>query len=286
MAGNVDPKGPIILAGSVQGSVGTKHTVNGEIPAVVSITRVPGKPKAGHQQQQQQNQPGGLKIRTDLGVVRGGPPPLLRVGGPRQPGLPPMPRLRLGGVVRGRQPPAPSPHHPLANMINMVNPRMGMPMPGGPMIAPGPPVMGLPVIAGSMSLQSIRPRPPLGQPLRTGPQQPLPTRPKPRPTSGPVSRPAQVRTVFVPPPMKMKPASPLNGQATTIQTVRNEANGTAEAAAASAAPQQPAPKKKTTMAVPLPIPIKKEMTDEEAMIIGLKYRNKARGITGNGTFYR
>merc|ERR1719402_1873973 len=74
-------------------------SVNGEIPAVVSITRVPARPP----------QPGlgGLKVRTDLASARAGPPPLLRVGGPPRPSLPPMPRLRLGGA-RGSGPARPS----------------------------------------------------------------------------------------------------------------------------------------------------------------------------------
>ena len=65
-----------------------------EIPAVVSITRVPAKPK-----QQEVPPGGGLKVRTDLGAPRAGPPPLLRVAGgqPQRPALPPMPRLKLGG---------------------------------------------------------------------------------------------------------------------------------------------------------------------------------------------
>ena len=66
-----------------------------EIPAVVSITRVPAKPK-----QQEVPSVGGLKVRTDLGALpRPGPPPLLRVAGgqPQRPALPPMPRLKLGG---------------------------------------------------------------------------------------------------------------------------------------------------------------------------------------------
>merc|ERR1719348_223942 len=40
----------------------------------------------------------GLKVRTDLGAPKQGPPPLLRVAGAQRPSLPPMPRLKLGNM--------------------------------------------------------------------------------------------------------------------------------------------------------------------------------------------
>ena len=88
------PQIPIMVPTSGGHGQGTGESME-EIPAVVSITRVPAKPK-----QQEVPSLGGLKVRTDLGAPpRPGPPPLLRVAGgqPQRPALPPMPRLKLGG---------------------------------------------------------------------------------------------------------------------------------------------------------------------------------------------
>ena len=96
-AGCDPPQLPVIVPNSVQGNVSSSSSsdpLDGEVPAVVSITRVPAKPK------QPEGPPvGGLKVRTDLSAPKPGPPPLLRVtgGAPTRPALPPMPRLKLGG---------------------------------------------------------------------------------------------------------------------------------------------------------------------------------------------
>ena len=125
-----------------------------EIPAVVSITRVPAKLK-----QQEVPQGGGLKVRTDLGAPspRPGPPPLLRVAGgqPQRPALPPMPRLKLGGQraptqgLRFQQPP--NIRIPGTNgMMTMIKTQQS---PGivKPQQVPG----GMPIITNSMSLRYV-----------------------------------------------------------------------------------------------------------------------------------
>merc|ERR1711881_451777 len=83
---------------------------------------------------------------------------------------------------------------------------------------PQPQPMGLPVIAGTMSLKQLRPKAPV---LPISPRAMTPTsqhsmspsfptsQPSPRSPFVPTSRPVQVRTVFVPPPMKMKTSSSL-----------------------------------------------------------------------------
>ena len=225
------------------------------LPAMVSITRVPkSRPEMN---------PGGGK---PLHVKGGPPPPLLRVGQPVN-SLPPMPRLKLGGV-RGTGPTGPSRAvyhgHPLNGMMNMMptslsfsdgmlHARQQM---GQNIMSSAN--MGLPIITDTMSLQGLRPgmlkidRPGMQQNIRPGMpngmrigmrpgmhpammQSMQQTRkhnmmmmqkasimqhkPKPtikqktafRPALLPAC-PAQVRTVFVPPPMNMKnQGAPQNG---------------------------------------------------------------------------
>ena len=129
---------------------GTGETME-EIPAVVSITRVPAKPK-----QQEVPQGGGLKVRTDLGAPpRPGPPPLLRVAGgqPQRPALPPMPRLKLGGQR------APSPgtrfQQPTNIRIPGTNGMMSMvkAQQNHGLVKPQQVPGGMPIITNSMSLR-------------------------------------------------------------------------------------------------------------------------------------
>ena len=142
-AGSDPPQLPVILPNSVQGNVSssTSDPLDGEVPAVVSITRVPAKPK------QPEGPPvGGLKVRTDLSAPKPGPPPLLRVtgGAPTRPALPPMPRLKLGGQ---RFPPS---SHTMNGMMNMMNKaQLGQ-------RSPTPAILNLPQPAiGSLSLRSV-----------------------------------------------------------------------------------------------------------------------------------
>ena len=208
------PQLPIIVPNSVtsaQQPVTSEPLNNGEIPAVVSITRVPAKPKLPSDAPQPTT--GGLKVRTDLGAPRPGPPPLLRVSGgqPSRPALPPMPRLKLGGqrttapVGMRFQPPIQAPANPMNGLMSLLKPSQ-------------PSTNPMPIITNSMSLRQLRPKPPVPsvQTHRFGtmiqrPQAPKqmatfrPQTPNPPPAAAtPTSRPLQVRTVFVPPPMKMK----------------------------------------------------------------------------------
>ena len=235
------PHLPVIVPNSVQGNVtpSTSDPLDGEVPAVVSITRVPAKPK------QPEGPPvGGLKVRTDLGVPKPGPPPLLRVTGGTntRPALPPMPRLKLGGQRTPGPPGQRFPgsnhhhhHHQVNGMMNMLNKaQLGQ-------RSPSPGIINLPQPAiGSLSLRSapvsllssfinniflfrqLRPKPAVPPasarpaPLRpAAPKQfstflPQGGAPSPSPSlaSPPSPRPLQVRTVFVPPPMKMSGKSP------------------------------------------------------------------------------
>ena len=113
------------------------------IPAMVSITRVP------------KSRPPEQDIKPPNIHVKGGPPPpLLRVGG-----LPPMPRLRLGNM-RGTAPPPQRqpiypPSHPIHSMMNMMGSQQrngGFSESMAARQQMGHP--GLPVIAGTMSLQN------------------------------------------------------------------------------------------------------------------------------------
>jgi hypothetical protein len=144
------------------------------LPPMVSITRVPKvKPEASAAPL--------LKIRSDLGAggmgttppsSRGTPPPLLRVGNgglPARPSLPPMPRLRLG-AVRGTGPTAAAARggipagYPLNGMMNhhhmmpysaeslMSMSQYQRPVMSQSMMHPNAQQLGLPVIAGTMSL--------------------------------------------------------------------------------------------------------------------------------------
>ena len=137
------------------------------IPAMVSITRVPKNRPPAVQSPGMTGAPHDVKPH-----VKGGPPPpLLRVGG--GPNLPPMPRLRLGGV-RGAAPPrAPAPggfnaphhHHPAMNgMLNMMQNNMteNMMM-GHPAMQPNAGMGGMPIIAGTMSLRGMRPSMPVNR---------------------------------------------------------------------------------------------------------------------------
>ena len=219
------PQLPVIVPNSVHGGV-QSDALNGEIPAVVSITRVPARPKAPEVQQ-------GIKVRTDLGAPKQGPPPLLRVAGPSRPSLPPMPRLKLGGQ-RGAGPTGPrfpqhqqSQQNPLNGMLNMMRNNMQATSQGmmqGSMISPpmnhmmginNQHQMGLPVIAGTMSLRNLRPKAPVPSVSPRLPQTQMQRPPRqmaafiPQTSPAPTTRPVQVRTVFVPPPMKMKSSSGL-----------------------------------------------------------------------------
>ena len=141
------PQLPVIVPNSVQGNVVTSEPMNGDIPAVVSITRVPAKAK-----QQEVHSGGGLKVRTDLGVPppKPGPPPLLRVaGGPgARPALPPMPKLKLGGqrssgpVGLRFQPPMKVQGPRINGMLNMAKPPQTASSGGS-----------MPIITNSMSLR-------------------------------------------------------------------------------------------------------------------------------------
>lgn len=212
------PQLPVIVPGTVQGGIATSpppaEPLNGEVPAVVSITRVPAKTKTPEETKVAVP---GIKVRTDLGPPpRTGPPPLLRVAGPPRPALPPMPRLKLGGQ---RAPaPAPKMSTPYSNgwmqMVGSIqqsqrqsSPRSQMMM--GQMFNQAlsqPQQLGLPVIAGTMSLKQLRPKTPGPNFSPRGIPQGLRPSPKAsaRPPFTPTSRPLQVRTVFVPPPMRMK----------------------------------------------------------------------------------
>jgi len=226
------PQLPVIVPGTVQGNIGTTidldDETNGEIPAVVSITRVPARAKPV---EEMKSPPPGIKVRTDLGPSpRTGPPPLLRVAGPPpRPSLPPMPKLKLGG----QRAPQPRFHSPQAS--NGMGMMMGMGNPGfqgGQMTSMGQMLalsqaqhhqpLGLPVIAGTMSLKQLRPKAPAPTISPRGMVHgnrmvPAPARQPTRPPFTPTSRPLQVRTVFVPPPMKMKgqaapqPSKPSSG---------------------------------------------------------------------------
>ena len=200
------PQLPIIVPNSVQGSVDSEP-LNGEIPAVVSITRVPAKPK-----QEEVPQTGGLKVRTDLGAPKPGPPPLLRVAGgqPARPALPPMPKLKLGGQ-RAAVPAAGMRFQPSVQQVSK-SPMNGIMN----MMRPSQKSSPMPIITNSMSLRQLRPKPPApaaaagprfsspAQALNRPPKQMATFRPQVPAASAPASRPLQVRTVFVPPPMKMK----------------------------------------------------------------------------------
>lgn len=150
-AGCDPPQLPVIVPNSVQGNVSTSTSsttstsdpLDGEVPAVVSITRVPAKPK------QPEGPPvvvGGLKVRTDLSAPKPGPPPLLRVtgGAPTRPALPPMPRLKLGGQR------FPASNNTMNGMMNMMNKaQLGQ-------RSPSPAILNLPQPAiGSLSLRSV-----------------------------------------------------------------------------------------------------------------------------------
>ena len=148
-AGCDPPQLPVIVPNSVQGNVSPSDPLDGEVPAVVSITRVPAKPK------QPEGPPvGGLKVRTDLSAPKPGPPPLLRVtgGATARPALPPMPRLKLGGQ-RAPAPPGQrfpsSNHHQVNGMMNMLSKaQLGQ-------RSPSPGIINLPQPAiGSLSLRS------------------------------------------------------------------------------------------------------------------------------------
>ena len=216
------PQLPVIVPGTVQGSMATspgpEDSPNGEIPAVVSITRVPARSKPV---EEVKILGPGIKVRTDLGPApRTGPPPLLRVASPAsRPSLPPMPRLKLGGQ-RAPAPRFTSQHSngmmPLIGMNNPANQLGGQMLtsPMGQMLAMGQQQqqpLGMPVIASTMSLKQLRPKGPPPQVSPRGMMQGTkasfhsPSNKTPaRPTFTPTSRPLQVRTVFVPPPMKMK----------------------------------------------------------------------------------
>ena len=213
------------------------NVTSSEIPAVVSITRVPAKPK-----QQEVPSGGGLKVRTDLGAPtqKPGPPPLLRVaGGPSpRPSLPPMPKLKLGGQrTTGPsnlrfQPPIQVPANPLNGvMINKTHQSQGN------VTSQQTKVGAMPIITNSMSLRQLRPKPPQVPSLnpRFG-NSPASRGPAPRqmatfipqssstattPPLTPTTRPVQVRTVFVPPPMKMKSPAP-----SPVSPSANTAGGT------------------------------------------------------------
>ena len=141
-AGCDPPQLPVIVPNSVQGNVSSSSDpLDGEVPAVVSITRVPAKPK------QPEGPPvGGLKVRTDLSAPKPGPPPLLRVtggGAPTRPALPPMPRLKLGGQ-----------RFPSSNHMNGMMNRMNQAQLG--QRSPTPGILSLPQPAiGSLSLRSL-----------------------------------------------------------------------------------------------------------------------------------
>ena len=236
-AGSDPPQLPVIVPNSVQGNVTTTDPLDGEVPAVVSITRVPAKPK------QPEGPPvGGLKVRTDLSAPKPGPPPLLRVTGglTARPALPPMPRLKLGGqrapAPPGQRFPGSSNHHhhPVNGMMNMLSKaQLGQRSPSPGIInLPQPPLGSLSLRSLSNSLVSLvqyykalflfrqlRPKPAV-PPASARPGPPRPAAPKqfstflpqgaPSPSlaSPPSPRPLQVRTVFVPPPMKMSGKSP------------------------------------------------------------------------------
>ena len=151
MADDGDPPQLPVMVPTSGGHLGpvTGETME-EIPAVVSITRVPAKPK---QQEVPPGGGGGLKVRTDLGAPRPGPPPLLRVAGgqPQRPALPPMPRLKLGGQrpqgTRFQQPS--NIRIPGTNgMMSLIKTQQNH-GPVRPQQVPG----GMPIITNSMSLR-------------------------------------------------------------------------------------------------------------------------------------
>ena len=144
------PHLPVIVPNSVQGNVtpSTSDPLDGEVPAVVSITRVPAKPK------QPEGPPvGGLKVRTDLSAPKPGPPPLLRVtggaGSPR-PALPPMPKLKLGGQ---RTPAQSGPRFPGSSPVNGMMNMMKAASSPGMLTIPQPAVGSLPSISNTLSLR-------------------------------------------------------------------------------------------------------------------------------------
>ena len=135
------PQFPVIVPSSVEGNVSPSDPLAGEVPAVVSITRVPAKAKLPEAPPL-----GGLKVRTDL---KPGPPPLLRVaGGPGspRPALPPMPRLKLGGQRGGGQA---GPRFPVNGMMNMMKGQQQSASPGLLNI----PQPAMPSISSSLSLR-------------------------------------------------------------------------------------------------------------------------------------
>ena len=138
------PQLPVI----VQGSVTPSEPLDGEVPAMVSITRVPAKPK-----QPEAPTVGGLKVRTDLSAPKPGPPPLLRVtggaGSPR-PALPPMPKLKLGGQ---RAPAQSGPRFPGTSPVNGMMNMMKAASSPGMLTIPQPAVGSLPSISNTLSLR-------------------------------------------------------------------------------------------------------------------------------------
>ena len=112
------PQLPVIVPASVASET-ISDPLDGEVPAVVSITRVPAKPK-----QPEAPPVGGLKVRTDLSAPKPGPPPLLRVAGgitpPPRPSLPPMPKLKLGGQRVSQNGPRFSPSSAVNGMMKMM----------------------------------------------------------------------------------------------------------------------------------------------------------------------
>ena len=138
------PQLPVI----VQGSVTPSEPLDGEVPAMVSITRVPAKPK-----QPEAPAVGGLKVRTDLSAPKPGPPPLLRVtggaGSPR-PALPPMPKLKLGGQ---RTPAQSGPRFPGSSPVNGMMNMMKAASSPGMLTIPQPAVGSLPSISNTLSLR-------------------------------------------------------------------------------------------------------------------------------------
>ena len=145
------PQLPIIVPGAVIASEPPSSEI-GEIPAVVSITRVPAKSKA-----LEAGSGGGLKVRTDLGAppTKPGPPPLLRVSGgmPTKSALPPMPKLKLGGqrttgpVGMRFAPPIQIPAKPLNGMMSVAKSPQTMGQLSQPKVG------AMPIITNSMSLR-------------------------------------------------------------------------------------------------------------------------------------
>ena len=159
-----------------------------DIPAQISITRVnkqnlmpakqflkvrndlsgsrfpPPQHGGGNPQPQRmypsQHHPSAMRTTQPGGVM----PPLIRAG-PGMPGLPPMPRLRLGGarapMSRRMQGPVPNPNvNPMASMFNMVHPNNMMrppPLPPPrPFVPHHPPQQNIPPPAPAPSHNSLR----------------------------------------------------------------------------------------------------------------------------------